>query len=80
MRWDIINYLIDVNGYTDYLEVGVQDYYSCCDKIIAKNKTTVDPAPRNKCDYVMTSDSFFKHLWTHHYALLLGCNEYCHPQ
>jgi hypothetical protein len=62
MRWDIINYLIDVNGYTDYLEVGVQDYYSCCDKIIAKNKTTVDPAPRNKCDYVMTSDSFFKHL------------------
>lgn len=62
MRWDIINYLIDVNGYADYLEIGVQDYYSCCDKITAKNKTTVDPAPRNKCDYVMTSDSFFKHL------------------
>lgn len=62
MRWDIINYLIDVNGYTDYLEIGVQDYYSCCDKITAKNKTTVDPAPRNKCDYVMTSDLFFKYL------------------
>jgi hypothetical protein len=59
MRWDIINYLVDTNNYTDYLEIGVQDYYSCCDKIKAPNKTAVDPNPRNKCDYVMTSDEFF---------------------
>jgi hypothetical protein len=62
MRWDIINYLVEQNNYTDYLEVGVQDYYSCCDKIKTPNKTAVDPAPRNKCDYVMTSDEFFKQL------------------
>lgn len=62
MRWDIINYLVEQNGYKDYLEVGVQDYYSCCDKINTPNKTSVDPAPRNKCDYVMTSDAFFEQL------------------
>lgn len=60
MRWDIINYLVEQNNYTDYLEVGVQDYYSCCDKIKTPNKTSVDPAPRNKCDYTMTSDEFFR--------------------
>lgn len=62
MRWDIINYLVHHNEYNDYLEVGVQDYYSCCDKINVPNKTAVDPAPRNKCDYVGTSDSFFAQL------------------
>jgi hypothetical protein len=62
MRWDIINFLVDTNEYNDYLEVGVQDYYSCCDKIHTTNKTSVDPAPRNKCDYIMTSDAFFEQL------------------
>lgn len=62
MRWDIINYLIEQNGYKDYLEVGVQDYYSCCDKIKAPSKTSIDPAPRNRCDYIMTSDEFFDQL------------------
>ncbi len=62
MRWDIINYLVNINGYQDYLEVGVQDYYSCCDKIQAPNKTALDPAPRNRCDFVGTSDSFFAQL------------------
>jgi hypothetical protein len=62
MRWDIINYLVDQNGYKDYLEVGVQDYESCCAKIKTPNKTAVDPAPRNRCDYVMTSDAFFEQL------------------
>lgn len=62
MRWDIINYLVQQNNYKDYLEVGVQDYYSCCVLIDTPNKTSVDPAPRNLCDYVMTSDEFFKQL------------------
>jgi hypothetical protein len=62
MRWDIINYLIEQNKYSDYLEIGVQDYYSCCDKIVAKNKTSVDPFPRNLCTHVMTSDEFFSEL------------------
>lgn len=62
MRWDIINYLIEQNNYTNYLEIGVQDYYSCFDKIKAANKTSVDPFPRNICDYVMTSNQFFEQL------------------
>lgn len=62
MRWDIINYLIEKNKYVDYLEIGVQDYYSCCDKIQASNKTSVDPFPRNLCDFVGTSDDFFNQL------------------
>jgi hypothetical protein len=60
MRWDVINYLIDQNKYKNYLEIGVQDYYSNCDKIKAEYKFAVDPAPRNKCDFVGTSDEYFK--------------------
>jgi len=59
MRWDIINYLVEQNNYKRYLEVGVQDYYSNCDRIKAEYKYAVDPAPRNKCDFVGTSDAFF---------------------
>ncbi len=59
MRWDIINYLIEQNEYEKYLEIGVQDYYSNCDKIQAKIKYAVDPAPRTKCDFIGTSDEFF---------------------
>lgn len=62
MRWDIINYLVEKNGYTNYLEIGVQDYNSCCAKINTPNKTAVDPAPRNQCDFVGTSDAFFAQL------------------
>jgi hypothetical protein len=62
MRWDIINYLIDQNKYSRYLEIGVQDYYSNCDKIKVDYKFAVDPAPKNKCDYVGTSDEYFESL------------------
>jgi hypothetical protein len=59
MRWDIINYLADNNKYKTYLEIGVQDYYSNCDKIKVEYKYAVDPAPKNKCDFIGTSDEFF---------------------
>jgi hypothetical protein len=59
MRWDIINYLIEVNKYKKYLEIGVQDYESNCRKIKAEYKYAIDPAPRGKCDFVGTSDKFF---------------------
>jgi hypothetical protein len=62
MRWDIINRLIDKNNYKTYLEIGVQDYYCNCDKIKAEYKVAVDPAPRNKCDFVGTSDEYFAQL------------------
>jgi hypothetical protein len=59
MRWDIINYLAENNQYKRYLEIGVQDYYSNCDKIRVEYKYAVDPAPKNKCDFIGTSDEFF---------------------
>lgn len=59
MRWDIINYLIQQNGYKKYLEVGVQEYESNCAKIQAPYKIALDPAPRGKCDFIGTSDEFF---------------------
>ena len=62
MRWDIINHLIDKNNYKSYLEIGVQDYYSNCEKIKAEHKIAIDPAPRNKCDFIGTSDEYFAQL------------------
>ena len=60
MRWDLINYIIDKNKYTSYLEIGVQDYESNCAKINASYKVAIDPAPRGKCDFVGTSDEYFE--------------------
>lgn len=59
MRWDILNYLINRYGYTSYLEIGVQDANSCFNKIQVNDKISVDPAPRNYCDFVGTSNEFF---------------------
>lgn len=67
-RWDIINHLIKLYDYQDYLEIGTK-YGECFDKIICQNKIGVDPCIDNpldeqdgkscKADYVMTSDIFF---------------------
>ena len=62
MRWDIINYLVDKNNYKSYLEIGVQDYTSNCEKINVEYKVAVDPAPKGKCDFVGTSDDYFASL------------------
>ena len=61
-RTDIINHLIKLHSYKKYLEIGVQDYYQNLDKIDIELKHGVDPQPRNKCDYVMTSNKFFEQL------------------
>jgi hypothetical protein len=62
MRWDIINYLVQQNSYKRYLEIGVQDYTSNCEKINIEYKYAVDPAPKNKCDFIGTSDQYFESL------------------
>ena len=43
-RWDIINFFIEKNNYKSYLEI---EYYKnwSFNRIICKNKTTVDPNP-----------------------------------
>lgn len=59
-RWDIINIAVKNKGYKDYLEIGL-DSGRCRDRVLAPNKTTVDPS--NSCvtpTHKMTSDDFFK--------------------
>lgn len=60
-RYDIINHTIQryFNDECKYLEIGVADPRTCFDRIIASNKTSVDPDPNYKYDYNMTSDEFF---------------------
>lgn len=63
-RWDILNTLIQFRDYKTYLEIGVQDYTSCCAKVNLpeENKVAVDPSPRNKCNFIGTSDEYFAQL------------------
>ncbi len=56
-RWEIIQYLIDENNYTSYLEIGVGKGVNY-DKIKCAKKEGVDPKAR-KCNCIMTSDGFF---------------------
>jgi len=59
-RSHIINYLIKCNKYTKYLEIGVRDLSVNFDRINCEYKYGVDPFPVKKCEYIMTSDDFFK--------------------
>jgi hypothetical protein len=60
-RIDIINSLIEKNGYKTYLEIGVRNPDDCFNHIKCDNKTSVDPGYEFDCvvDYKMTSDDFF---------------------
>ena len=63
MRWEILNYLIEKNGYNSYLEIGLAGGTNF-KKIKCDNKTSVDPArgeyKHSQPDYLMKSDEFFK--------------------
>ena len=56
-RWDLIKYLINKNGYSDYLEIGC-DQDQLFSKIEIKNKIGVDPVSGGTIR--KTSDEFFK--------------------
>lgn len=57
-RTDIINFLINRYGYKSYLEIGVLDVNVNFNRIIAQDKTGVDPNVMG-IEYTMTSDEFF---------------------
>ncbi len=71
-RWDIINYLIEQNKYTRYLEIGVNDA-SCIRQIHADHKDGVDPFPGSEVgggtypevNYPLSSDVFFTMISAH---------------
>ena len=61
-RFDIINHLIKINNFTNYLEIGVFDG-ECIRQINCQNKDGVDPGVENGLaigvNYKLTSDDFF---------------------
>lgn len=63
-RYDVINHVIQryFNDECKYLEIGVADPQTCFNRIIASDKTSVDPDPDYKYNYNMTSDEFFEKL------------------
>jgi len=73
-RTDIINYLIKTLNFENYLEIGINNPHANFNRIIVKNKTSVDPYIPSKwddnnennisgwlqyCTHRMTSDEFF---------------------
>lgn len=64
-RYDIINKIIQDNGFTNYLEIGVCDPNACFNVIKCANKDSVDPGiefSANPVKYPYTSDLFFQKL------------------
>jgi hypothetical protein len=61
-RFDIINHLIEINNFKNYLEIGVFDG-ECLRQIICENKDGVDPGTENGLaigvNYRLSSDDFF---------------------
>jgi len=58
-RYDIINYLININNYKSFLEIGTQEHINISN-IVVDRKVSVDPDPEVNADFVLTSDNFFK--------------------
>lgn len=57
-RFDIINYLVKINGYNTFLEIGTQKQINFS-HIKIDYKVCVDPDPNANATYQMTSDDFF---------------------
>ena len=58
-RTDLLNFLVVARGYRRYLEIGVRNPRGTFSRVRAAEKTGIDPAPRGKVDFRMTSDDFF---------------------
>jgi hypothetical protein len=57
---ELINYLVEKNGYNSYLEIGVMFRWCNIDKINCQRKIGVDPNPNSNPDFLGTSDAFFR--------------------
>jgi hypothetical protein len=59
-RTDVINLLFDKYKLQSYLEIGVRNPADNFNKIRAQQKHSVDPNPRRRYTFNLTSDEFFK--------------------
>lgn len=65
LRTDIINFLLAQTASENYLEIGVRNPDNNFNKVLSKNKYSVDPGvefKNNPVDFKMTSDDFFSSL------------------
>jgi hypothetical protein len=62
-RTDLLNHLAEKYNLKRYLEIGVQDPKQNFDKIICKQKVSVDPDQNAGAGFQMISDDFFN-VWT----------------
>ena len=61
-RYDIINYLINKNNYTTYLEIGTE-HGENIKKIKCESIESIDPVKNYEhLTYLMTSDEAFKYI------------------
>jgi len=58
-RTSLLNHLVATRGYQRYLEIGVRDPRHNFHRVRAQIKDSVDPAPRRRVKFEMTSDAFF---------------------
>lgn len=58
-RVSLCNHLIETYGLKRYLEIGVRNPESMNDKILAPHRSSVDPNPEAKPEFVLTSDDYF---------------------
>lgn len=58
-RIALVNHLIALYGYKDYLEIGTRNKSDMHENVIAKTRTSVDPDPAANADHCVTSDAFF---------------------
>jgi len=56
---EILIYISELFGYKSYLEIGTQNRNNCFDHIPCEKKTSVDPDPESKADYICTSREFW---------------------
>jgi hypothetical protein len=61
-RSDVLNYLAATNGYRRYLEIGVRDPRANFNRVRVRRKVSVDPSPRGRVTFKLTSDAFFAQL------------------
>lgn len=59
-RTDLINHLIKKHDLKRYLEIGLQNADQNFNKIDCEYKVSVDPDPKAKATFCMTSDKFFE--------------------
>jgi hypothetical protein len=61
-RTDLLNFLVAVNNYRNYLEIGIRDPRRNFDRVCVRHKVSVDPAPEGPVTFRQSSDEFFARL------------------